>query len=769
MLPARRRATVLFGIAMLGTMTLAGPVIASLVLPTAQAVVVAEDEGDGGSGGAADPGAGGGDQPAPPADQPSAEPTQEPQASDPTPENSAEADASEATGKTPSSKPSDDGDKADSSDAPDAQDDATDQDQVDPEDESAVDDTAETDAGDEGDLGTGDDPAADEGVADDSLIDEPLDEADVADAEVGSASIVFDVVEVDGIQVTVGGSGLQPSSRAELWVFSSPRLLATGTADEGGAVTLSATLPGDLGEGDHTVLLKGVDTNDQPVEIGSGVVVGPNGELLGTTPDVDVSGLTTPRLSDNPKAPPYQPVVALDEPAAVVSTAIAAFALMSVAGAGIAAASRPSSSGSGVAGGGINESLNMASLQLVDVDVSHNRGWRTRFRPVGMAPGDRSWLHRSPFTSYVDEGSFVLTASLGTKSPLIARMVGDAAPLRAIVGSASLLLPIAGIALGVASAVAGHGIAEPPALGFLIALIIIGVVDALAGGLAALAFALTVAVMGGVIDWSSLRTLMGVAMLVTGPGLVASSFREIRRAAPNSFSAWWERAADLVIVPLLGAYTTYAVATALPPLGGSLFPVAEHAAQLGWLVAGVLVIKIVIEEVAARWFPERLATVTCEAEWPGTAQQLISALMRLAIFLFVSAAFIGMPWQLWVGGLIWFLPLALAPFAVRLPNAPRLWQVLPQSMPYLGLSLLVYLVLAVALGSAFGDGATFAVMSFFILMVPDFILGILWLFGREPKDGDVRWYLRPSMVGLYRVGGVIVLGLTVMLAMRSIF
>jgi uncharacterized membrane protein len=95
--------------------------------------------------------------------------------------------------------------------------------------------------------------------------------------------------------------------------------------------------------------------------------------------------------------------------------------------------------------------------------------------------------------------------------------------------------------------------------------------------------------------------------------------------------------------------------------------------------------------------------------------------------------------------------------------------VLPGGLPALGFGLLVYLILVLVLTSIFGDTDEFAVMSFFILLIPGFILGILGLFGREPQSDDVRWYLRPSMTGLYRVGGVVVLVITSWLAYRSIF
>ena len=644
-------------------------------------------------------------------------------------------------------------------------DDASDED---PLDDASDEDLLDEDSLDEDLL----DDASDEDLLDEDLLDEDLlddeDETLVDGVEVG-----LDVFEQDGVMVSASGSGLMPGSRVELWVFSTPRLLATGTADDSGAIAISAALPRDLPEGAHTVLLRGTDIDGQPVEMGDGIELGADGELLAVIPGVDVSALQVPAMPDDPKAPQYPIVTPLDQPEAVVSTTIGALALLSVTGVaaamGAGAMRMERQTSGGVEGGGINEGLGAGGSLLDDVEVEHNRGWRTRFTAKGRASGDTGPLHRAPLTSFVDEASYTWMAAVATKSPLLARMIGDGAPLRAMTGSLSLLLPISAAVLGVWSAVLGHGIAEPPVLGLLLALIVIGIVDALAAGLGALAFSVTVLAMGGVLDWSSLRTLMGVALLIAGPGLIATSFRDIRRATPRTFSAWWERGADLLIVPLLGAYTTYNIAVALPPLGGALFPVAESAWLLAWVVAGMLIVKVGLEEAAARWFPERMATVTAPTDWPGRTQSILSSLVRLGLFLFVSAAFIGSPWQLWVGGLMWILPMILYVFSDRLPNSSRLWQALPDSTPALGFGLLVYLILAGVLASAYGDETQFALMSFVILLVPGLILGLLALVGREPREDDVRWYMRPNMTGLYRVGGVTVLVITTWLAYRSLF
>ncbi len=794
-----RRALGVSGILLLAV---AGPMVgAALAAP--QAVVVAEDDGGGGEAPApSEPDPAPSAEPAPSEPEPAPE-TQAPSEPEPEPEPETSQEPEEEPSVKPTKKPK--GEAADDepvddagqdpdavdedSDAVDEDPDAVDEDGLDgdgPDEDGLDEDGLGEDGLDDGldEDGLGEDGLDEDGLDEDGLdedgldeevVDDGLDEEVVEEETSGGAGLGLSIeAQGDGVSVTASGAGLLPGSRAELWVFSTPRLLATGTADAEGAVTISSYLPADLPEGSHTVLLKGTDADGQPVEFADGIEIGPNGELLAVTEGVDATGLVVPTIPDDPKAPQYPTVTALDQPDAVVSTTVAALALLSVTGvaaamAGGARAARDA--GSGVAGGGINEGLGSGADLLVaeGVNVDHNRGWRTRFSSLGDAWGDRSLLHRAPLTSFVDEASFTWMAAVGPKSPLLARMIGDGAPLRAMVGSLSLLLPIAAIVLGVWSAIVGGGIAEPPVLGILIALMVIGVIDGLAGALGAVAFSVTVIAMGGILDWSSVRTLLGVALLIAGPGLIASSFRDIRRAAPRSLSGWWERGADVVIVPLLGAYTTYNIANAMPPLGGSLFPVADASTQLAWIVAAMLVLKVVLEEIAARWFPERMATILAEPDWPGTLQQVLSSLIRLGLFLFVSAAFIGSPWQLWVGALIWIVPTLLYPFSSRWRNSPRLWQILPADMPSLGIGLLVYLILAAVLASVYGDTTEFALMAFFILLIPGFIQYSLGLLGREPQADDVRWYLRPSMTGVYRVGGVVVLVITCWLAYRSIF
>jgi hypothetical protein len=550
-------------------------------------------------------------------------------------------------------------------------------------------------------------------------------------------------------------------------------LLATTATSQAGDFALSATLPSDLDPGDHTVVARGIDADGTAFEEATGFTIDADGLISGVSPGADATGLEIPAMPDSLMAPPYPIVNALDAPAAVVTTAIAGLAVVSVIGVGAGRAASGLgarvAAGESVAGGGINVATADRYDEALEVEASHNRGWRTKFVSTGTAPGDVSVIHRFPGTSFVDEASFVLTAAVATKSPLLSRSVSDAAPIRAMLGSLSLLLPIGAAVLGVIGAVMGNGIAEPPVLAILTVLMVIGVLDAFAGLIGALAFTLVVALSGGIIDLGSVRTLMGIALLLVGPGLIGGTFRSIRRLPQPGGTYVWERLADFVLVPLLGAYTTYNIVLALPPLGGSLFPIADSAMFLALVVLVGLVVKVALEEASARWFPERMATVVpTETEEAGLLQQTVSGLLKISVFVFVSAAFIGNVWQLWVAGLVFAIPVLVSPFSQRFPNLPRLWRLLPEGVPYMGITLLLYIILTTVLFARFGDTSDYARVSFVILMIPDLILGILWWFGRQGADDEeVRWFLRPSMAAVYRVGGVAILVITVLLAYRA--
>ena len=740
----RRTAVTLWFVGIVTIALCLGWTIASVPAASSAVTIGAEDEG----GGAVAP------DPAPePAPAASAESSAEPAAevtaeasADPTDEPS--ADPSDTPSDEPSDEPSDD-----PSDEP------TDEPTDDPSDDAADEPT--------------DEPT-------DNPVDEPTDEPSIeasaepvaseepipTPTETAAASGV--VVKVNGaigtkvgdVGIDIQGAGVAPASQYSLWVFSQPQLLTSGSADAAGVFAASAKLPGTLEPGSHTIVLQTTSVDGQAVESATGITISTDGTLAGVVDNVDASQLVVPKLSDNPKAPKYAPVAPLDNPAAVVAAAVAGLTVATVAGAGLGGGS----GGGGSSGGGADDSGGGLEAEVRrrkkfrGNTVGAGGMWQAKFVPDGNAIGDNSWLYRAPGRAIVDRASYVAIAGAASKSPLLSRCLGDGAPIRAMFGSVSLLLPIAGIVLGLLAGLSVDGIAQPAAAGIMIALVLIGIFDAAAGLLAAIAFTLVVVLSGGIIDAGSVRTLAGIGLLIVGPGVIGGSFRDIRRPSVSGSFELWERLTDLVVVPLLGGWVTYNIVMALPGLGGAAFPIADSAMLIAVVVFAGLVAKVLVEDAAARWFPERMDSLTPdEPDEAPNSQRLVSALLRMGTFAFISAAFVGNVWQLWAASLLFLVPALTEIVAERFPNSPRMWQAIPEGVPLITFMLIVSWVVSAALVGALGDSPDYAQTMFVVLAVPGFALALLGVFGREPREGDTRWYQRPSMTALYRVGGIVVL------------
>lgn len=679
-------------------------------------------------------------------------------AEDPAPADDTADAPAEAPADTPATEPSGEPDRPSGSD-PDPAEPATDE-AADPANDDAVDPATDDEATDE----TTDDEATDE-ATDETTVDEATDETtdestevDSTDSAEGTAAITLQInanvgAPAAGAAINVNASGLMPNSRAELLVFSEARVLATSTTSAAGELSLSAALPGDLEPGTHTVVLEAFDANGDPVENATQIVIDADGLIADITENASTEGLDIPEFSADPMVPAYPVVVALDDPEFVASKAVTALTLVTVAGVGLGAAAGATrgsngtgSSGSGgPGGGGIDTAVRTRADEL---DDSHE--WNA---------------HRGARLSLALAG---FSGSLPRVSPLLSRIVSDAAPLRAFTGNLSFLLPLATLLLGIFAASSVGGLAEPAAAAFLLPLMVIGVFDALAGLIGALSFTAVVAISGGLVNASSVRSVIGVGLVIAGPGIIASSFRDIRRKRALGSAAAWERLTDLVVVPLIGAWTTIAIISALPDLGGLDFPIAEQARLFGLVALVALVAKVLIEEAAARWVPARMGALTpTDAAEPGTTQKVISALVRTGVFLFIAAAFVGNVWQLWIAAALFLLPGLLALIAHVFPNSPRLWQILPEGIPLFAVMLVIGLIVTSAVKSVQGDSPQFAQMSFLWMAVPGFLLALLGLTAREPREGDVRWYMRPAMTTVYRVGGIVVLVIAVALALRG--
>lgn len=478
--------------------------------------------------------------------------------------------------------------------------------------------------------------------------------------------------------------------------------------------------------------------------------------------------------------PAYNP---LDEPQATVDTTVAAVALIGAVGlaagsvatglTGAAGGSAPTPAGSSETRGpgSAERSKEQATSMLAPGDSGSFLAIDTNLQGLAAAAGAMSLRRRArtwrlPLTEQFDRAVAVLFAVTSRVSPLGARMIGDATYVRAMFGSAAMLAPIAAVVLGVLAVLDVNGLALAPSVALLGAIIFLGTLDAFAGFIAVIAFAIGIAISGGVTGVPSVRTLLGLAILGFGPALIAGASRPMRR--PDHAYSAWERIGDFVVIPLVGAFAVQGTVNALPALSGYDMPIANQANLLALVALVGLVMRVCLEELAARAYPERITAVAPPDLPPhSTGRRLVIIAVRTFLFGFAAIAFIGNVWQLWVGLAVFAaaeLCLLLAP---RMPNSPTVYHFVPVGVPRFVLIVLVAIGLGTLATLVVGDGADLARYSFVLLLMPGLVLAALGMFGREPREGDVRWYLRPSLRNVYRVGGVLMVVAAVWLTQFS--
>ena len=88
-----------------------------------------------------------------------------------------------------------------------------------------------------------------------------------------------------------------------------------------------------------------------------------------------------------------------------------------------------------------------------------------------------------------DRGALAMARRLSRSSPLFPNAIEDATYLRVSLGNAWLLFPVVGVVLGVLGALSTEGFAVPPTTWIYLAIIALGILDASAGLIAFVVFA----------------------------------------------------------------------------------------------------------------------------------------------------------------------------------------------------------------------------------------------------------------------------------------
>lgn len=625
------------------------------------------------------------------------------------------------------------------------------------------------------------------------------------------------------LQVTV--SGFAPGSRVSIYTYSTPLLLGETIADADGNASVRLNVPSKLDAGGHTMAAYGfgtdgtsvravatykvrvpvVDDGDDDADDNSSYLPAAQSEPSPSAAPSEVpSAPTTPAASpsvpsaggsdDTPAVtaaegektiggvsyPSYNPTSAehADESAKTILTSLT---LLSVLTAGAAGASAMAASGgvaaatgaAGTAGaGGLGSAAAGAAAATAVGAARGRRGKGTlkgvkvkhhKFRYEATAWGDRSATWISPLVTSYDAFSLSAPARLNTCSPMVARLFGDAAYLRAILGTWSLLIHVAGVVLGVAAAFSAGLVAVPPALGLVLAIVVISCLDAGAGFGAAIAYGVTIAIGGGLNSPEALRSVLAISLVFFAATLAGTAARPLRRPPSSSPAERFDRITDIVLATLIGAWALSAIVKSTSAIAGAEFPIVNSTNEIVAMFAAGMVARYLLESMAAHYYPQRLAAVAPpKMGFPSPRQQIISAALRTALYLFFAYVYIGLNWYLAFGAVLFFVPSVIAAYQMKLPNLPNVVRWLPKG--------LIKTVAMLIIGGAFAalvkwlvpDPAQFVQVAFVALGLPGLALGIIGFFAREGETFEMTWLYRFLGIPLLGFGAALATGVLVL-------
>ena len=447
---------------------------------------------------------------------------------------------------------------------------------------------------------------------------------------------------------------------------------------------------------------------------------------------------------------PYNP---MDYPEETQSTQVAAFALLGALAAGKAAGGKSSGNSKDAAPQDGEESRDdyEESEDSEDLASVGAGGLALIKRKDGW--GDRSKTWRIKRTDSVDLGWKRLAESISSFSPLAARTFGDGSYLRAMVGSLSTLLYPVALGLGIYALLDSDRQALPPATWVVIAIALLGTIDAAAGLLASATFVIGVAVSGNIFSREEVLTVAGLSIIFFAPALLASAIRPIRRLISGADDRW-ERITDYALVGLLSFWSLEKIVGALNGLSGLKLPISADARQIALIVAIAITLRVIMEDLATYAYPVRLEKVSPDYKDPSTFQQVISLEFKTFLFVTLAIPFVGFNIQLALGTFFFLLPSILGlTVGDRYPKLPVIGRILPKGALKIVAMVFIGSIFANWVEGLFENPEDFIPWSFALLAIPGLFLKFAGDLSQKPKSD---WRRTDFGRTVYRVGGIVI-------------
>jgi uncharacterized repeat protein (TIGR02059 family) len=518
------------------------------------------------------------------------------------------------------------------------------------------------------------------------------------------------IVVKHGNFISISGEGFAPGTLAKTWLFSSPRELGNLNVSTDGSFAADLPITDDIPVGLHVTQVDGLS---------------PDGEVRSLSLDVEI-------LPSEGQAE-YDPIAKRLAVAALIAQAMALLAL-----------SRRREDNEG------DDDREQADVSEVSID-----------QVVGSG-GTKSDVYSPPVIRSIDGLLQQIPSRIASTQQLLARVIRDGVYLRALIGVGGVAVAFSGVIIGFFAANSSGFDAVSPSFGWLLALVILGSLDALAGGMAALTIIAVTAISGGIDSTDAIRGLLGLAVLSFAIPLVASTTRPFRRNSAKSENWLWTRTSDAVLLSLFGAWAAGAMYDALPGLYGFTSSAAGRTTTVQVVVLATLIVRFMLEGVATKVTGNRLAYLAGPSlPEPSLGRSVFAIIVRTAIMLFVAEAFIGNNIALWIGAAMYAIPKLIALAAHRFPKSAKLKVWLPAGLLRTVVMLFVARWWASNISSFSEDPATQLQAAFVLLGIPSLVLTLLgWFAG-----GERKWRSTP----VSKVLGIVVLAIGVVTVRGVLF
>jgi len=555
----------------------------------------------------------------------------------------------------------------------------------------------------------------------------------------------------------ISGSGFLSNSTVELYVYSDPYLLGVLETDADGEFVGSISLPTELDPGSHRFEVVGIgaDNTERKIEYSFSLIDRNNPNLFqekGMFDDTEGSAKTIGGL-------------------AAVAAAVAAAGAAGAAAGGSASGSSGSSSPAPTAhrmaitaarGASARFSSSSSSDNITDDEIESLETSHDTFLSEDEAWGDKLSLWGRKSMTALDLWWTKATIDSARFSPFISKTFNDGSYLRSGAGSLWGLLPISSILFSLWALFTSVGPVGEPGSAGLTGVMVLGVFDIFSGligiSIIILGYLLVEASSNDIGALADIRFGFGLFSLACGPAILATSIRTIRKPAARKRIDWWDRIVDLTVGTFIAGWVTLILIAVLTQYAsiGLKFESVDNKVAIS--IALAFVGRVVLEEIVARNFTGRLNRLNPTAvPDQDSGMKWIAIVIRALVTVFLSVAFIGNCWQLWVGVSLFSLPSIINEFQDRFPSKPKINRYIPQQTPTLTIVEICIIGILGILLATIGAGPSMIRTGFMLFAIPPIMLAITNAIGRETASGHGTWYLDPQFTRWYRVGGFVVL------------